>query len=193
MIEEYLEILVEEPSMDSFLRVILPRILSQGYEVDQNCFIRPFEGKSDLMSSIPNKVNGYKNYVWPVKLLILHDQDSNDCVELKNEITNTILENNDQIEFKVRIVCRELESWYFGDMEAIEAVFPRTKASTLENKAKYRNPDNIFGAPEMERLIDGFKKSFASREIPHHMNIIRNRSTSFQHFVAAISELTKET
>ncbi len=56
------EILVEERSMEIFLRVILPELLPNPYVLDQNCFIRPHQGKSDLQKSIPKKVQAFKNF-----------------------------------------------------------------------------------------------------------------------------------
>ena len=65
--EIWVEILTEEPSMENFLRGTLPHILPLGYVLDQNCFIRPHEGKSHLKKSIPRKVKAFVNYQWPVK------------------------------------------------------------------------------------------------------------------------------
>lgn len=48
-----LEFLVEERSMAEVLKVLLPRILPASWVLDENYFIRPHEGKSDLKRSIP--------------------------------------------------------------------------------------------------------------------------------------------
>ncbi|GHV69237.1 hypothetical protein FACS1894199_17650 [Bacteroidia bacterium] len=124
-----LEILAEEPSMEYFLRGALPTILPDDYALDVNCFIRPHNGKSDLKRSIPKKMRAYPHYPYPVKILIVHDQDSNDCKLLKQELIN--LCGNTGVPFIIRIACRELENWYLGDMTAIESVYPETKASAL--------------------------------------------------------------
>lgn len=185
-----IEILTEEPSMENFLRVILPKILPNDYQLDINCFIHAHEGKSHLKKSIPRKIRAYPRYGYPVKVLIIHDQDSNDCVKLKNELLglcNSIVE----IPVIIRIACRELENWYLGDMCAIEAVYPETKASKLIRKAKYRNPDTVFGAFELGQLTKNFSKSHASREIPKYMNTDNNNSVSFNHFVAGVDKCFK--
>jgi hypothetical protein len=41
--EEIVEILVEEHSMENFLKELLPTILPAGYRLDINCFIRVHE------------------------------------------------------------------------------------------------------------------------------------------------------
>lgn len=43
-----MEILVEDYSMEVFLKGLLPRILPEDFELGRNCFIYPHEGKSDL-------------------------------------------------------------------------------------------------------------------------------------------------
>lgn len=183
-----IEILTEEPSMENFLRVILPKILPDDYQLDVNCFIHPHEGKSHLKKSIPRKIRAYPRYGYPVKVLIIHDQDSNDCVKLKNELIG-LCDSNIEIPVIIRIACRELENWYLGDMYAIEAVYPETKASKLIEKAKYRNPDAVFGSFELERLTRNFSKSHASREIPKYMETDNNNSASFNHFVSGLDKL----
>ena len=121
-----------------------------------------------------------------VKLIVIHDQDSNDCKEIKNTIVTLIERENDQQSYLIRIACRELENWYLGDMNAIENVYPKFKASKHKNKAKYRNPDNVSGSDEMSKLIDIFSKGFASREIPKHMNLDENNSPSFNHLISGV-------
>ena len=50
--EEIVEILVEEHSMENFLKELLPTILPAGYRLDINCFIRVHEGKQHLKKGI---------------------------------------------------------------------------------------------------------------------------------------------
>ncbi|MDR2937546.1 MAG: DUF4276 family protein [Prevotellaceae bacterium] len=182
-----IEILTEEASMENFLRVLLPRILPSDYTLGKNCFIRPHEGKSHLKKSIPIKMRAYPNYGYPVKVLILHDQDSNDCMQLKGELQ--ALCTNSSIPLVVRIACRELENWYLGDLNAVETVYPRTKASRQRHVAKFREPDNVIGSHEMSLLTKDFSKSHASREIPKHMNLTVNTSASFNHFLSGLNKL----
>lgn len=56
-----LEFLVEERSMAEVLKVLLPRILPASWVLDENYFIRPHEGKSDLKRSIPKKLKDSPN------------------------------------------------------------------------------------------------------------------------------------
>lgn len=141
---DHLEFLVEEKSMAEVLKVLLPRILPEGWMLDVNYFIRPHEGKSDLKRSIPKKLRGFaQNKEQTTGFVIVQDQDSNDCRKLKKELAEICEENKSaNIKFLVRIVCHELEAWYLGDMPAIQAVFPRFNPAKHINKAQFRSPDN---------------------------------------------------
>lgn len=180
-----IEFLLEEPSMENVLTVILPQILPQGYELGINCFLRPHQGKHDLKKSIPKKMKVFSNYHQPTKIVILHDQDSNDCKALKADLQK-ICTQSGTCEVLIRIPCRELENWYLGDMRAIEAVYPNFKRSRFENRQKFRVVDQSFGSKELMKNIKNFQKGHASRTIPLHMDIAINRSESFKQFVRGV-------
>ncbi|HHG85484.1 MAG TPA: DUF4276 family protein [Bacteroidetes bacterium] len=183
-----LEILTEEPSMETFLEAILPQILPSGYVLGENCFIRSHEGKSHLQKSIPKKFVGYTHFPYAVKVLILHDQNSADCVLLKEKLID-LAGKNTSIPFLIRIPCRELENWYLGDFAAIEQVYPSVKASQLRNRAKYRNVDLLGGADDLKKLIGNFSKIETARNIAPQLNISANTSVSFQQFVSGLKKL----
>jgi len=184
---EQIEFLLEEPSMENFLNEILPQILPVGYALNINCFLRPHQGKSDLQKSIPNKVKTFSNFYIPSKIIIVQDQDANDCKELKQKLIDLCTPHGN-CPIMVRITCKELENWYLGDMNAIEQVYPQFKAKSHRYKAKYRDVDNTFGADELGRAIHDFQKGFASKNIPKFMDISKNRSTSFNQFVTGVQK-----
>jgi len=180
------EFLLEEPSMENFLRIILPNILPEDICLDVNCFLRPHNGKSDLMKSIPNKVQVFSNFHIPSKIVIVHDQDTSDCIALKAQIKGLVNINN-ACDVLIRIPCRELEAWYLGDMDSIKPVYSRFKPENHKNKAKFRNPDNLMASDEMKKLCPEFQKGYASKNIPKYMNININKSTSFNHFIVGLN------
>jgi hypothetical protein len=185
MRDELIEILVEEPSMKNFLIGILPNVLPAGYYLNSNCFIREHQGKHDLRKSIPKKVRAYSHLKSPVKVIIIHDQDSSDCKILKADLVN-LVKSNSNIPFLVRIACRELEAWYIGDMNALEAIYPVFKASKYTNWSMFRNPDNCNASDELRKLIPMFQKGVASTEIPKYINLSKNRSGSFNQLITGI-------
>jgi hypothetical protein len=182
-----LEIFTEEKSMENFLRELLPRILPVHLELDKNCFIRPHEGKDDLRKSLRRKVMAFPHFPKPIKLLVIHDQDSNDCGKLKEELVS-ICPDLKKEDFLIRIACKELENWYLGDLRSIELVYPDSKASQLINKSKFRNPDSLNGADEVLKLTSKFSKSHASRELGKIISLTENRSVSFNHLISGVSK-----
>ena len=74
--------LLEEPSMDNVLNEILPKIIPN--QISFICI--PHQGKQDLAKSIPNKIRAFKQFSPKTQFVIVHDQDSNDCKELKSEL-----------------------------------------------------------------------------------------------------------
>lgn len=177
--------------MEYFLRGLLPRILPPEIKLDVNCFIRPHEGKSDLKKSLKNKVRAFPHFPNHVKLLVIHDQDANDCEKLKEELRSvcSVLSADD---FVIRIACRELENWYLGDLSSVEEIYPESKASRLTNKAKFRIPDNLNGSVEMNLLTTNFSKSHASRELGKIINLENNRSLSFQHLISGVLKIVSQ-
>mgnify|MGYP005823249739 CR=1 FL=1 len=174
-----IEFLLEEESMSNFLKIILPKILPSDIILDRNCFLRPHSGKSDLAKSIPIKVRAFSN---KTKFVII---DLSDCKKLKNDLSNLIIKNGGK-DFLIRIPCRELESWYLGDMESIEKVYPGFKAKNYKNKAAFRNPDECHASKDLSRICPDFQKGYASKNIAKYMDINTNNSKSFNVFINGI-------
>jgi hypothetical protein len=185
--DAHIEFLLEERSMMLALRTILPRILPEGYALDRNVFLRPHNGKSDLQKSIPAKARVFSSFHRPARIVIIHDQDSNDCQKLKADLLNLVKQNGN-CPALIRIACRELEAWYLGDMDAVQKVYPKFKAAQHRSSAKFRNPDKVNASAELQRLIEGFQKGFAAREIPQYLEIEKNNSPSFSAFVTGLRQ-----
>ena len=190
-----LEILVEEPSMAEVLRGLLPGILPNGWELDVNCFIRPHEGKQDLQRSLPHKLAAACKKNIKVGFVVLQDQDSSDCKELKRRLVGLcegVLSYGENVVFKIRIVCHELEAWYLGDMNAIERTFPRFHATRFRNKKLFRNPDNCLNPKaELKRIVGEYPQIATARDMAANMNIEENVSGSFKCFIDAILQMTR--
>ena len=59
MAASHFELLVEEPSMEAFLRAFLPRLLPLGSTFD----VHPFQGKTDLLGKIEARLRGYASWL----------------------------------------------------------------------------------------------------------------------------------
>lgn len=176
--------LLEEPSAKAMIEGILPKII---LEANINVRYIVFEGKQDLEKQITPKLQGYNN---PNAIfIILRDQDSGDCKVIKTKLQQKCQEAN-KFQTIVRIACRELESWYIADLQAVEKAFNKTNLSALQNKNKFRNPDNLESpSKELKSLVPEYQKINGSRTIAPYLNLDNARSLSFYHFISAIKKI----
>ena len=173
--------MLEELSMKELLDRILPRILPKGVSFQTI----PHAGKRDLELSLPRKLRAWNEP--DVAFVIVHDQDSNDCVELKRELQGICAMSGRQV--LIRIACRELEAWYWGDLAAVSEAYG-VNLNHLAAKSKYRNPDSIdHPKQELKRYIPQMGQIEGARRIASHMNLEGNTSRSFQVFVQGVKRL----
>ena len=176
--------LVEEESMKHVLEAILPKILSCGTLFK----VVAHQGCGDLMRSIPIKLNGWRG--GDVRFVIVHDQDNKDCVELKRELEAVCRPYNRHV--LIRIACRELESWYFGDLNAVSEAYGKNFRN-LSSKRAYRVPDAIADPKKhLKRLVPEHQQISGADLIASHMDISSNTSKSFNVFVEGVRRLERE-
>lgn len=210
----HVEVLVEEPSAEAALSALLPRLL--GPEVSFE--IRIFQGKPDMLNQLPERLRAYPNWLphtygedWCVVVLV--DEDRDDCRALKAQLEKIAAEASLPTKTSApagaqsgkdyyvvnRIAVEELESWFFGDLQALRAAYPKVP-DTLRNKRGYRDPDAIKGgtAEALERVLSsyypaGMPKVEVAQRVAPHMDLDRNRSHSFKAFRDAMRGLVPET
>jgi len=176
--------LLEEQSMKEVLTIILPKIIPQPYSFQ--CINH--RGKSALRKSIPVKTRGWREP--NVRFIVVHDKDSDDCKNLKKKIYE-LIDVSRRDDSLIRIVCTELESWFLGDLNAVEKAFS-VDLSKKKNKTIYQNPDSISNAKEeLYRLVPQYQPIIGSRNISRYMDISKNKSKSFQVFISGILRLCK--
>lgn len=200
----HLEILVEEPSAEAALELLLPRIV--GAKVSYR--IHVFEGKPDLRRKLPHRLRGYARFLpadW--RIVVLVDRDQEDCRTLKDELEKVAQEAGlrtktrsgaERCQVLNRIAVEELEAWFFGDPDALRAAYPKL-SPTLERQRPFRQPDAIRGGTSeaLERVLkrmgyhaEGLPKIEVSRRIAGHMDPQRNRSPSFGVFRDGLLEIS---
>ena len=201
---DHLVLLVEEQSMEAFLRGLLPRVLPPGLTFD----VIAFQGKDDLLRELPARLRGYQRWLPPEwRLVVLVDQDAGDCRELKIELEQAAAgagllsrtgAGDGPWQVANRIVIEELEAWYFGEWEAVRAAYPRVNPN-VPQRAPYRDSDAIRGGTweAFERVLQrhryfttGLRKVEAARAVAAHFNPDRCRSGSFEKLRAVIAEVT---
>ena len=210
MTAEHVELLVEEPSMEAALRLLLPKIL-----VDVTFEIYQHQCKEELLLRLPQRLRGYSRRrlsdPWfrdHCHIVVVIDRDDDDCVKLKRRLETMAKDAGLTTRSKARggsyvlvnrLAIEELEAWYFGDWEAVRAAYPRTSA-TIRSQSKYRNPDAIAGGTweAFERVLQkagyfagGLRKVEAARAVATHMEASRNTSPSFCAFRDVLLEMTQ--
>ena len=197
----HLVVLVEEPSMEEFLRILLPRMLPEGCGFE----VHAFRGKANLLRNLKARLHGYARWLpddW--RIIVVVDRDNDDCRALKDELEEAAaaasLRTRSQAgsgrwQLANRMAIEELEAWYFGDWQAVRNAYPRVSEG-VSRQARYRNPDAIRGTWEaFERILQrrgyfatGLRKVEAARAVAVHIDPDRNRSGSFNAFYAAVLE-----
>lgn len=202
-----LEFLVEELSAKQVLDRIVPRVCpGVAFEV------RAFQGKPDLLRKLPQRLAGYSAWApqSDVRVVVLVDRDTDDCMQLKEQLEaivagarlrtpRTALEG-ERIDMITRIAVEELEAWFFGDISALRAAYPRIPV-TLADRASFRTPDAIAGgtAEALELVLKragyystGLPKVTNAELVAQHMDVDVNNSSSFIAFRDGVRRLINQ-
>jgi hypothetical protein len=199
---EHFELLVEEPSMETFLSAVLPRIVA-----DRATFkIHAYQGKPDLRRKLSARLRGYASWLpetW--RILVLLDRDDDDCLELKRSLEDVASaaglrtrsrSRGEPWQIVNRVAVEELEAWFFGEWSAMLRAFPRLPA-TIPRKEAYRQCDVILGGTweALERVLKkqgyhagGIRKIELARAVGAHFDHTACVSPSFGAFRAALTE-----
>lgn len=175
--------LLEEKSMKYFLDGILARIVPEGVSY----ITIPHEGKSDLQKSIPKKLKGWT--AKDAKFVIVQDQDSNDCRELKKKLLELCQPTEHEV--LVRIACHELEAWYFGDLDAVSKAY-HVNLREIKRKKSYRIPDEIINPKnQLKKFLPEHQQISGAKKIAEYIDVEHNSSASFQTFVRGVREFCR--
>ena len=191
----HFEVYTEELSAQCALDNLMPKILGP----DHTFMVHTFRGKAQLIAEIPKRLKGYAAWMpddW--RVIVLVDEDREDCLALKRKLDEAAAGAGIQDRILNRIVVEELESWFFGDFEALRAVYPKLKAS-IPQRERFRDPDQIAGGTwEALDLIlrqagyPGLGKTETATKVSALMDPARNRSKSFQAFRDGVLRLVSD-
>jgi hypothetical protein len=190
----HFEVLVEEPSAEAALGILLPKLLGATHTYR----ILNFGDKQTLLEALPIRLRAYAHWIPPdYRIIVLIDKDRQDCLKLKAQLVQAAHDANLHHRVLNRIAVEELEAWWFGDIAALRAAYPRLPA-TLGKRSPYRDPDAIAGGTwealdrELKRAgyREGlFSKTVAARRITPHLDLAHNRSHSFQVFCHGVRRI----
>ena len=186
----HLHIFTEEPSAKILFDAILPKVLPEGVTYS----VYPHQGKQDLEKAVKTTVPSISR-IPGAKILISRDQDVGDCEPIKQNLLE-MLESNCHAPYLVRIVCRELEAWYLGDLKAVKAAYPRFNPKLYEGKKEFRDVDSIQTPNQyLLSILPEYKgreylpKLESSTKISPLLDLEANTSTSFRHVISGIKRL----
>ena len=176
---------LEEPSAREMLEGVLPKILPE------NCFPRflVFEGKQDLDKRLEKKVRGWNQP--DSAFIVMRDKDRGDCYQIKRFLAS-VMQRARRPDALIRIACHELESFYLGDLAAVEQGLSISGLARQQEKGKFRNPDNTANAAEELEKITGqkYQKIAGSRAIAPFLALDgTNRSNSFNILISGIQKI----
>ena len=181
--------LLEEESAKAMLESLLPRLLDQGIKPR----LIPFQGKRDLEKQMVKRMKGYLNP--DARFIVLRDQDSApDCRKVKAALLKNCELAGRSANSVVRIACRELESFYLADLQAVEQGLCLDKLAKYQGSAKFRQPDAL-GNPSKELAAltgNHYQKVGSSRAIGRFLDLDNERSPSFKNLIQGIRRLEHE-
>ncbi|GHT11510.1 hypothetical protein FACS1894170_05190 [Planctomycetales bacterium] len=179
--------LLEEFSAEEMLKGFIQRCFPS---LQGRCQYRQFRGKDNLLKRLPHVVQDYANQCSTI--IILCDQDNDDCMQLKNKMIGLCRKAGFQSKCIVRILCHELESWYLAQLDVVANRFGVTELAKRQDH--YMNPDSIKDpCKELKRMTkENYQKVKGSRIMGQFINPDVTRSTSFKHFVAVLKRIAAE-
>lgn len=178
--------LLEEPSAKEMLEIVLPKILPETVEIHYAVF----EGKQDLEKNIEKRLRYWQKP--DTCFLVMRDQDAGDCRVIKKGLVDKIEKSGKSDSALVRIPCHELESFYLGDLQAVEQGLKLRNISKLQGKEKYRCPDRLTNAAEeLTKLSDSrYQKIQGARDISPYLKLDgTNKSPSFNTLISGVRKL----
>nr|VFK80016.1 MAG: protein of unknown function (DUF4276) [Candidatus Kentron sp. SD] len=178
---------LEEPSAREMMKGVLSRLLPDDIAIRYVVF----EGKQDLHKRLGKRLKGWMNQ--DARFVVLRDQDRGDCIETKRQLS-AISRDVGKDDVLIRIACHELESWYLGDLDAVEKGLGIGGIAKNQDRKKYRDPDRLTNpSQELNRLTkQAYQKISGSRNIGPHLSLKDNCSHSFMVFISGICRLIQE-
>ncbi len=177
---------LEEPSAEAALKGVLPRLLPDGIHVRYVVF----EGKQDLHKRLGPRLRAWMGE--ETGFVVLCDKDSGDCMKTKEELRR-ICERAGRPDVLIRIACQELESWFLGDLRAVEDALGIRGIAGKQGKSKYRAPDRLSNpSQELGSLTkQQYQKLGGSRKIGPRLALEGNASHSLRVFLSGVRRLVE--
>ncbi|MDH5638033.1 MAG: DUF4276 family protein [Nitrospinota bacterium] len=177
--------LLEEPSARAMLEGFLPKLLRGKINVDCYATYIIFEGKRDLDANLSRKVKLWRKP--NSHFIVIRDTDSGPCEAILNKL-KSISKSCKKKNILIRLAITELESWYLGDLAAVEKGLGVVNLSKRQSEYSTRKLDRLqMPSRRLSKLVKGkYQKVAGSRAIGPHLSLTDNRSSSFHKFMDGI-------
>ncbi|MDR1647662.1 MAG: DUF4276 family protein [Zoogloeaceae bacterium] len=179
---------LEEPSAKEMLKGVLPRLLPDGIWVEYIVF----EGKQDMHKQLVRKLRYWQQP--NSRFVVMRDQDNGDCRAIRQQLLELCIEAG-RADALVRVACHELESFFLGDLAAVEKGLALNELAKQQEKRKFRNPDTLANAAEeLTKLTRRhYQKMDGSRRIGPRLSLDGcNKSHSFNVLTEGVKRIVKE-
>ncbi|WP_325948892.1 DUF4276 family protein [Pseudomonas putida] len=141
----HIEILVEDASGKKLLEAVLPKLLGAYGEphtwnmhaykgvgrIPSNLKGRADPAKRILLDQLPRLLQGYGKTPGIDAVVVVLDSDRRNCVDFLAELKALVAGCNPAPNTMFRLAIEEVEAWYLGDQQALQAAYPRAKAEVL--------------------------------------------------------------
>jgi hypothetical protein len=141
----HIEILVEDASGKKLLEAVLPKLLCAYGEphtwnmhaykgvgrIPSNLKGRADPAKRILLDQLPRLLQGYGKTPGIDAVVVVLDSDRRNCVDFLAELKALVAGCNPAPNTMFRLAIEEVEAWYLGDQQALQAAYPRAKAEVL--------------------------------------------------------------
>ncbi|MBF0097250.1 MAG: DUF4276 family protein [Magnetococcales bacterium] len=206
----HFEILVEGQSDNTALSILMPKMVGS-YKNPHTWRIHPHRGLGVLPSDLCGKTNtndvtllhnlaaklrayGRASADDTVVVVLVDLDDRADCRQFKQQLMACLTTCDPPPRCLFRIAIRELESWFLGDLAAIQSGYPSAGADPLLCVSEVEGgwaelahlilpPEEVEGikADKRSARLTDYKRDWAKRIAPF-MEVESNRNLSFQHF-----------
>jgi hypothetical protein len=141
----HIEILVEDASGAKLLEAVLPKLLGEQGS-GHSWRVHPYKGigriptnlyaggdpaKRILLDQLPRLLRGYGKTPGIDAVVVVLDSDRRTCVDFLSELKALLAGCDPAPTTMFRLAVEEVEAWYLGDRQALQAAYPRAKADVL--------------------------------------------------------------
>lgn len=141
----HIEILVEDASGEKLLEAVLPKLL--GEQGDPHTWrLHSYKGigripknlkpgtdasKRILLDRLPLALRGYGKTPGIDAVVVVLDSDQRNCAEFLAELKALAASCHAPSKTMFRLAIEEVEAWYLGDQQALQAAYPRVRTDVL--------------------------------------------------------------